>query len=151
MLMRGEDTLSILVVEDDPMVAELLRTLVNEVPGWGAIVVHDGLAAQEVLRHVEVEAVVLDVNLPGISGLELLNRPADNPLWRRRPVILTSANTTQPGIQEALANGKISHFLPKPFDVDEVVEIIAESVYGSHPTQDTSPATPTGSRWRTAA
>ena len=65
-------TLSILVVEDDAATAELVRTILYLVPGWGATVVHDAAAAREVFTHVRIEVLVLDVNLPGISGPELL-------------------------------------------------------------------------------
>ena len=40
-------TLTILVVEDDHAVAELMRSVLNRVPGWGATVVHDAAAARE--------------------------------------------------------------------------------------------------------
>ena len=52
-------TLTILVVEDDEAVAELIRTVLNRVSGWGATVVHDAAAASEVFRHVEIEVLVL--------------------------------------------------------------------------------------------
>jgi DNA-binding response OmpR family regulator len=67
------ETLSILVVEDDVAVAELIRTVLNDVTGWGATIVHNAAAAREVFRHVQIEVLVVDVNLPGISGIELLN------------------------------------------------------------------------------
>jgi CheY-like chemotaxis protein len=47
-------TLTILVVDDDQAVAELLRELLNDVPGWGATVVHDAAAARAVFRHRQV-------------------------------------------------------------------------------------------------
>ena len=68
----GMNTLSILVVEDDEAVAELIRAVLNDVSGWGATVVHNAAAARAVFQHVRIEVLVLDVNLPGISGLELL-------------------------------------------------------------------------------
>ena len=58
-------TMTILVVEDDQAMAELLRALLNDVPGWSATVVHDAAAASAVFRHLRVEVLVVDVNLPG--------------------------------------------------------------------------------------
>jgi PleD family two-component response regulator len=55
------ETLSILVVEDEVAVAELIRTILNQEPGWGATVVHDAAAAREVFRHVRIEVLVVDV------------------------------------------------------------------------------------------
>ena len=121
-------TLSILVVEDDHAVAELLRTLLNQVPGWGATVVHDAAAAREVLRHVRIEALVVDVNLPGISGLELLDILRADPQWHEPPVILMSANVSAAEAQDAIRRGVAVRFLPKPFDVDVLVKELEGAV-----------------------
>ena len=76
---------------------QLLRALLNDVAGWGATVVHDAEAAREVFCHVRLEVLVLDINLPGISGLELLELLLCDPRWNEPPVILLSANANQPG------------------------------------------------------
>lgn len=120
--------MSILVVEDDAAVAELLRVLLNDVPGWGATVVHDAAAARAVFRHVRVEALVLDVNLPGISGLELLQLLRADPGWRDPPVVLVSAEPSQQGVAEALTLGRAVRMVAKPFDVDELIQVMREAV-----------------------
>jgi DNA-binding response OmpR family regulator len=121
-------TLSILVVEDDEAVAELVRTILNDVPGWGATVVHDASAARTVFHHVRIEMLVLDVNLPGISGLELLALLRQDPHWNKPPTILMSAVYNQVGISEALRDGWATTFLGKPFDVDHLVQEIQNSL-----------------------
>src|SRR5919112_2781256 len=92
-------TLSILVVEDDEPTAELLRAVLNDVSGWGATVVHDAAAAREVFKHVRIEVLVLDVNLPGISGVELLELLRRDPHWEEPPVILMSADGQRPELR----------------------------------------------------
>ena len=128
--MRDTDgsTLSILVVEDDIAVAELVRTILNQVPGWGATIVHDGAAAREVFRHVRVEVLVLDVNLPGLSGIELLALLRRDPRWAEPPVVVMSANPNQPEITGAVRDGLVTRFLRKPFDVDELVHEVHAAV-----------------------
>src|SRR5215217_7094229 len=117
-----EETLSILVVEDEIAVAELIRTILNQIPGWGATVVHDAAAAREVFRHVRIEVLVVDVNLPGISGLELLELLRNDPHWDEPPVLLMSAHAEQVGIAAAVRDGLVTTFLPKPFDVDQLIQ-----------------------------
>ena len=117
-------TLSILVVEDDVAVAELIREVLNDVVGWGATVVHDAAAAREVFRLVLIEVLVVDVNLPGISGLELLALLRQESHWNQPLIILMSADAHQVGIADALRNGWVTMFLSKPFDVDQLVEAI---------------------------
>ncbi len=122
------ETLSILVVEDDVAVAELIRAVLNDVAGWGATIVHDASAARAVFRHVRIEVLIVDVNLPGISGLELLELLRQDPQWDEPPVLLMSANVTQPEIAGAVRNGLVTRFLRKPFDVDELVHEVHAAV-----------------------
>jgi CheY-like chemotaxis protein len=131
-------TLSILVVEDDEAAAELIRTILNNVVGWGATVVHDASAARAVFRHVEIEVLVLDVNLPGISGLELLALLRQGPHWHEPPVILMSADPNQGAIADAIRNGLVTAFLGKPFDVDQLVHEIQVAVASFEGTMGTN-------------
>ena len=121
-------TLSILVVEDDEAAADLIREVLNDVVGWGATVVHDAAAARSVFKHVRIEVLVLDVNLPGISGIELLGLLRGDSHWNEPPIILMSANPGQPAVADALRNGAVTTFLRKPFDVDQLVEEIRSAV-----------------------
>lgn len=120
-------TLTILVVEDDRAIAELVRTLLNDVPGWGATVVHDAAAARAVFQHVRVEVLVLDMNLPGITGLELLQLLRQDADWQDPPVILVTARPEQPGVEEAIQSGTAFQLVPKPFDVDDLIEKVREA------------------------
>ena len=124
-------TLSILVVEDDVAVAELIRTVLNDVSGWGATIVHDAAAAREVFRHVRIEVLIVDVNLPGISGLELLELLRNDPHWDEPPVLLMSAHPDQAAIAIAMRDGLVTKFLRKPFDVEELVKEVHAAV-GTH-------------------
>src|SRR5688572_3230959 len=121
MQQRFGSTVSILVVEDDAAVAELIRTVLNDEIGWGATVVHDAAAAREVFRHVRVEVLVLDVNLPGISGIELLPLLREDAHWNEPPIILMSAAPEQPAVVDAVRAGLVTTFIQKPFDVDALV------------------------------
>jgi DNA-binding response OmpR family regulator len=121
-------TLSILVVEDDEAAADLIREVLNDVVGWGATVVHDAAAARAVFQHVRIEVLVLDVNLPGISGIELLGLLRADSHWNEPPIILMSANPGQPAVADAVRKGAVTTFIKKPFDVDRLVEEIRSAV-----------------------
>ena len=117
----SEHTLSILVVEDDEAIAEVIRTVLNDEVGWGATVVHSADAARQVFRHVRSEVLVIDVNLPGTSGLDLLILLRQDPRWHAPSIILMSANVSQPGILNAVNDGLVTAFLRKPFAPDQLV------------------------------
>ncbi len=125
---RRGSTVSILVVEDDHAVAELLREVFHDIDGWAATVAHDAAAARQVFEQVTIDVLLLDVNLPGISGLELLELLRRDLTWHEPPVIVLSANPDQPGIKEAVGQGNVTRFIPKPFDVDDVVDTIRRAL-----------------------
>jgi CheY-like chemotaxis protein len=129
----GDDharTLAILIVEDDPAGGELIGTVLKDVAGWTATVAHDAASARSAFQQVEMSALVLDINLPGITGLELLALLRGEPAWRDPAVILMSADEHQPGIREALAEGAASAFLAKPLNLDHLVDTIWRAVDG---------------------
>src|SRR5215210_3277704 len=103
---RSGSTVSILVVEDDHAVAELLRETFHDIAGWAATIAHDAAAARRVFEQVTIDVLLLDVNLPGISGLELLELLRGDPSWHEPPVIVLSADPDQPGIREAVDQGR---------------------------------------------
>ena len=121
-------TVAILVVEDDPAVGELIGTVLKDVPGWTATVAHDAAMARSAFQQVLIDVLMLDINLPGITGLELLDQLREEPAWRDPAVILMSADHHQPGIAEALENGTAARFLAKPLNLDDLVGAIREAV-----------------------
>ena len=124
MASQEHSTLSILVVEDNPGVADLLRELLNDVEGWGATVAPDASAAIATFQQVQIDVLVLDIDLPGISGLELLHQETG---WHDQPVILVSAKVGQPAVQDAIRKAQVTELVQKPFDVDQLVRIIQEA------------------------
>jgi DNA-binding NtrC family response regulator len=79
----------------------------------------------KVFRHVNIEVLVVDVNLPGISGLELLR---NDPHWDEPPVLLMSGQPEQAGIATATRDGLVTAFLAKPFDVEDLVAEVHKAV-----------------------
>lgn len=131
------ETHSVLVVEDDQAVAELLRTLLGDECGWSVTVAHSAAAARAAFRRTSPEVLVLDINLPDGNGLQLLEGLRREPQWHAPAVVLISAVTWQPGIQRAISSG--ARFIAKPFDVDDLVEAVEAGIAqydgtaGSHP------------------
>ncbi len=89
---------------------------------------HDAAAARKVFRHVRVEVMVVDVNLPGISGLELLELLRRDLDRGEPPIVLMSAVPDQPGIEGAIRDGLVTTCLRKPFDIDELVQEVHAAV-----------------------
>src|SRR5690349_6998631 len=99
------DNARLLIVEDNAPLAELLGTLLGGIAGWETVAVADAGTAQEVLDQQPVDVLLLEVNLPGRSGLELLDELRADPHWHDQPVIMISAEAAQPAVQAAVQAG----------------------------------------------
>jgi CheY-like chemotaxis protein len=121
-------TVSILVVEDDPGIAALLLYLLNAVDGWGATVACNASAARSTFQQVPIDVLVMDVGLPGISGLELLELLREDDGWHDQPVVIFSGQAQQSEVQEAVRAGWVTEALTKPKDINRLIRVIEEAV-----------------------
>jgi CheY-like chemotaxis protein len=110
----------ILVVDDDPIVLRLTSILFNRA-GHEVHVATDGVEGLAKVDEIKPDLVILDVMMPGLSGLEVCQRLRANPATARLPVLLLSA--TEPtswgaaGDPLAGANG----FIKKTASADELL------------------------------
>ena len=107
----------ILVVEDEPKLARLLeRGLVEE--GHAADVAGTGEDALWMARSVEYDAIVLDLMLPGINGIEVCRALRESEVWS--PVLMLTARDAVVDRVAGLDAGA-DDYLPKPFAFDELL------------------------------
>ncbi len=112
--------LDILFVEDEPVVVLAARKVL-EPEGLTLVAAGDGEGARESLRQHEYRAVLLDLMIPGVAGMELLeDMTAQHP---DLPVIVTTGYATAGKIVAAFKAGGFD-FLPKPFDDDELLSVV---------------------------
>jgi two-component system, OmpR family, response regulator len=108
--------LRVLVIDDEPSICELL-SMALRYEGWDVRTAHDGTDAVRAAREFRPDAVVLDVMLPDMDGLEVLRRlRADAPLV---PVVfLTAKDALEDRIAGLTAGG--DDYVTKPFSLEEV-------------------------------
>lgn len=106
-----------LVVEDDPAMRDFYVRFFErlQAEGFTALVVEDGERALDILRHEPVDLVLLDWNLPGISGETLLRALRAHPKTRTVGVLMVTGKCTPAEEVQALDSGADDH-LAKPFD-----------------------------------
>ncbi len=111
-----------IVVEDDPMVAQLNAAVLNGMEGFEVRgIFSNGLDALEFLKREPVELAVVDVYMPVCGGLELLKRM--RAAWLSTAVILITAATEMKVVEEALGLG-IEDYIIKPFSYDRLRESV---------------------------
>jgi two-component system OmpR family response regulator len=107
----------VLVVDDEPSLAELLSSVLRY-EGWEVQTAADGLSAVRVAREFKPHAVVLDVMLPDLDGLEVLRRLRhDQP--RVCVLFLTARDAVEDRVAGITAGG--DDYVTKPFSIEEVL------------------------------
>ena len=112
----------VVVVEDDRPVGELLASIINDEEGYYAIHVTRPTEALETLKTVKPDLLVLDVGLPGMSGIELYDRVRQDESLRRVPVLFETAVAREH--KNDFTRRGIKNVVEKPFDLDEIVRCV---------------------------
>lgn len=109
-----------LVVEDDPGIRYLLGFILEQ-EGYRVLEAHDGEQGLQAITEGEVaDVVLLDIMLPRIDGLDLLDRLRALPRWDAVPVMMLTAKGDEPSVTRALSAGA-DDYLGKPFDPADLV------------------------------
>lgn len=112
--MRG----TILVADDEPTIRELLHAVLTD-EGFEVILATNGQQAIDVIGSIRPDVVLMDVMMPVLDGREAVRQIATLPDELRPPVVMMSA-----AMSVSQDEPHISIFLPKPFDLDRLVETI---------------------------
>jgi len=117
---------SVLVVEDDEEIGYILNFMLSK-DGFEVTVAKDGNEAMELIQsptdpdmQSHPDVVLLDINIPYVSGLEILAAIRKKASWRGVPVIMLTAKSQEDVVMEAMQNGA-SDFITKPFVPTEVI------------------------------
>jgi DNA-binding response OmpR family regulator len=109
----------VMIIEDEDSLADVLADFVRDL-GHEAVVVHDAEQAAAMLPRETIDAILLDVKLPGMSGLDFLRLPAvrDSAV----PVVVISGVATEAQARESLALGALD-FLAKPIALERLATV----------------------------
>jgi DNA-binding NtrC family response regulator len=117
----------ILVVDDDADIVTVLRDRL-EALGYSTVCAGDGLRALELIEQETPHLMLLDLEMPRLSGLDLLKRLAQGrPNSLEMPVIVMTAHGTITAAVQAMKQGA-HDFLTKPFDVDHLAIVITKAL-----------------------
>ncbi|MEO8035941.1 MAG: response regulator, partial [Acidobacteriota bacterium] len=107
----------ILIVDDEEVLRDVLEVVLRR-EGFDVVLASSGEEALNLLDREEVDLIILDIMLPGISGIDTLRSiRISNP---NLPVIVITAFSSIDGAIEAMKHGAF-HYIPKPFKNEEVV------------------------------
>src|SRR5664279_541519 len=114
---------TLLYVEDNPDNLILVEQIVARRPDIRLLSAADGIRGTELARAAQPDVILMDINLPGISGTDALKILAKDPATAHIPVVAISANAIPGDIKQGLEDG-FFHYLTKPIQVTEFLETV---------------------------
>jgi two-component system response regulator HupR/HoxA len=115
-----EETATVLVVDDEPRVLDALEAVLAA--EFRVLRAEGGEQALRLLPGADVAVIVTDYRMPGMTGVELLRRSQDVAPDAVR--IVLTAYTDVDSLMDAINTGRIYHFVPKPWDPNELLLIV---------------------------
>jgi PAS domain S-box-containing protein len=114
---------TLLYVEDNPANLMLVEDLIARRPDIRLLSARDGNRGIEIARASQPDVILMDINLPGISGIKALRILAEDPITAHIPVIALSANAMAHDIEKGLEAG-FFRYLTKPIKVNEFMNTL---------------------------
>lgn len=105
----------LLSIDDEESISQVIQIALETMAGWTVLIAHSGVEGILAAEAQQPDAILLDVEMPIMNGLETLQRLQANPITRHIPVIFL---TCKPGVVNHRQLGKlgVKAVIAKPFD-----------------------------------
>ena len=120
----GARPIALLIVDDEPAIVKALARIVRD-DGYRVLTAFDADEALRIVSSEAVDVVLSDIDMPGMSGLELMVR-----LRRNHPAVvrlLLTGRATVAMAVGAINDGEVYRFMTKPWDMDELREVLRQA------------------------
>ena len=114
----------ILIVEDNPLHTRLIEMTLRR-KGYTLLKATDGEEALDVARRERPDLILMDLNLPTMTGLEVTRKLRETPAFSHTPIIAITAYAMK-GDKERVIESGCDAYLSKPINTRELPEMIAE-------------------------
>lgn len=126
----------VLIVDDEEdMLWMLQRNLDSGIPNIETFTAQSGVEALDVLEKTDISLVITDINMPGMSGLELLTEISSR--WKDTKVIIMTAYPSNAFENKARKEGAVQ-FVEKPFDINDMRNIVEKTLQSDKPGKSAS-------------
>ena len=121
-MMPQTEAKTVMIVDDEASLRALVRANL-EVDGLDVTEAVDGVEALELMRQSPPDLVLLDIMMPRMDGIEMLEEVAADPELKDIPVILLTAKGEQEDLEKGAELGARGH-ITKPFDPEQMVRTV---------------------------
>ena len=119
------ETVNVFIIEDDRFLSPLLKSRLEK-EGLTVKQAFDGEEALKMLETMRPQVVILDLIMPRISGLELLQILSSDPQYNRIPVIIMSNLSQDSDVEKAKSLGAAGYFVKVHASLDEVIKLVKQ-------------------------
>jgi len=109
---------TILIVDDDPINYGIIEALLDD-QGYALRYASNGAEAMDILPSVAPDLILMDVMMPGISGIETCRRIKSTPQWQAIPIVMVTSLSSKADLSECIAAGA-EDFISKPVNPAEL-------------------------------
>jgi DNA-binding response OmpR family regulator len=121
----------VLLIDDDPRLVGALQIRL-EAAGYTVHTAFNGDDGLSAARKLKPHLLILDVNMPGMDGLQVCRVLRADNQFRRTPMLVMSAITHEGAKRDAMEAGA-TQFIAKPYDAGRVMAVIRSSIDASKP------------------
>ena len=115
---------SVAIIEDEPFIIEALTFLLQN-EGFDVAAISDGAKALDFIRNTEPNLIILDIMLPNVSGMKILEDIRALDEISHLPVLMLTAKG-QKKDRRAAEDAGVSKFMTKPFDNEELIKHVKQ-------------------------
>jgi CheY-like chemotaxis protein len=119
----------ILVVEDDPLMSRMYQKIFS-FEGYEVELAHDGQEGLEKAKTVKPTIILLDIMMPKLNGLQVLEQLKADPNTKTIPVIMLTNLAGTQDAEAALAKGAVKYIIKSEYEPKQVADMVKEVLAG---------------------
>ena len=116
------------IVDDDDEMARAISLMLKLLDYHSKHYNHARLAAQQLLAGQRPDLLILDINMPEVTGLDMLEFLRRRPEWKKLPVIMLSSEAADVTVEQAMKLGADGYVM-KPVTIEELEKVMAQAFY----------------------
>ncbi len=114
-----DKTLSILIVDDQALTRDMVKSIMRQYGFSDLSIAENGSRALEILERNKIDLVICDWNMPSMKGIDLLRIVRSTPKFSKVRFIMLTAEAYRESVKEA-ANLKVDGYIAKPFTAKQL-------------------------------
>jgi hypothetical protein len=126
----GNEKHLVLYVEDNPVNLRLISQVMERLKNVELITAHSPQLGLEIAAVRDMKLILLDINLPGMSGFELLNKLRSMDKYKQVPILAVSANAMPGDIEKGIQAG-FDEYITKPINIQNFLKTVESHLKAS--------------------